>query len=435
VWSSNDWIWGGTREWPEESGNFFSVAASSDRAVALADNGRIAMSENGRIWTFHDLPGDIVPSDVVWAADLGEFLAVGDRLADTQSGRVAQPHVWRSLDGRTWGVRRFTAPSMNVRAIARGMGKYVAIADRSMPYSSDGVEWRGFTPVPGEVRFRDVAFGNNKFLVVDERGGLYLSLDGVTWNPAPTPFATTSLQGSIAVSHTGDGWLLTGKSVSYFSADLVEWIPSSPGISFAQGEFIDDTGSASSTDAQTWHRRRLSGTFSDDLLWHPQRVAFRNSVLTFGSNGHISQSGDWRDYVGEWKGEQFTGGELAQPAIAGDDADPDRDGLGNLLEYALGLNPKHADAQDAISYGEDQLDVGWGTPQPTAKFSFPSGRDSYGMKLRVEFSDDLIFWKLGDPEAHRITEASTTTEMRERIAIHHLIGSRPSKWMRLRASR
>lgn len=170
-------------------------------------------------------------------------------------------------------------------------------------------------------------------------------------------------------------------------------------------------------------------------LWHPQRLAFRKSVLTFGRNGQISQTGNWRDYVGDWKREQFSDVELAQPAIAGDEADPDQDGLGNLLEYALGLNPKRADAQAAVTYGEGQLDVGWGTPQPTAKFSFPSWQNSYGVTLRIEYSDDLIIWKIADPMAHRAWETSTSSDARDRLAIHHLIGSSPSKWMRLRASR
>jgi hypothetical protein len=32
--------------------------------------------------------------------------------------------------------------------------------------------------------------------------------------------------------------------------------------------------------------------------------------------------------------------ELTNPTVSGDDADPDGDGIPNLLEYAFALNPK-----------------------------------------------------------------------------------------------
>ena len=43
-----------------------------------------------------------------------------------------------------------------------------------------------------------------------------------------------------------------------------------------------------------------------------------------------------------WKQENFTPQQLAQPGRAGDLDDPDRDGVANLLEYALGMDPNQA---------------------------------------------------------------------------------------------
>ena len=43
-----------------------------------------------------------------------------------------------------------------------------------------------------------------------------------------------------------------------------------------------------------------------------------------------------------WQAQYFTSAELANPAISGDDADPDGDGIPNLVEYALGLLPRTA---------------------------------------------------------------------------------------------
>jgi PKD repeat protein len=44
----------------------------------------------------------------------------------------------------------------------------------------------------------------------------------------------------------------------------------------------------------------------------------------------------------DWRFTHFTSGELLDPAISSHHADPDGDGLVNLLEYAFGLEPKLA---------------------------------------------------------------------------------------------
>ncbi len=43
-----------------------------------------------------------------------------------------------------------------------------------------------------------------------------------------------------------------------------------------------------------------------------------------------------------WRSRYFAPDELGDPAISGDQADPDGDGIVNLLEYALGLEPRVA---------------------------------------------------------------------------------------------
>ena len=48
--------------------------------------------------------------------------------------------------------------------------------------------------------------------------------------------------------------------------------------------------------------------------------------------------------IDAWRFARFTAAELADPAIGGDLGDADGDGLVNRVEYALGLNPKLADA-------------------------------------------------------------------------------------------
>jgi hypothetical protein len=56
-----------------------------------------------------------------------------------------------------------------------------------------------------------------------------------------------------------------------------------------------------------------------------------------------------------WRAARFTAEELLDPAISGDTADPDGDGLANLMEYALGLEPKTANVLPGPVVESDHL--------------------------------------------------------------------------------
>lgn len=53
--------------------------------------------------------------------------------------------------------------------------------------------------------------------------------------------------------------------------------------------------------------------------------------------------------IDQWRFNHFTVEELADASVSGDAADPDQDGIVNILEYAFGLNPKLADVNGAPS--------------------------------------------------------------------------------------
>ena len=85
--------------------------------------------------------------------------------------------------------------------------------------------------------------------------------------------------------------------------------------------------------------------------------------------------------------EYFTPTELADPMISGPAADPDDDGLNNMLEYALGLNPRQPDAASArptvaISTGYLEL-------------TFIRRNDAGDLSYVPEVSDDLLTWHSG----------------------------------------
>jgi len=79
-----------------------------------------------------------------------------------------------------------------------------------------------------------------------------------------------------------------------------------------------------------------------DLIYGNQSVTNTGFIPTY-QNG-VKLEGAEPPTSGEspyqlWQNQYFTAAELANPAYSGDAADPNHDGLPNLLKYAMGLNP------------------------------------------------------------------------------------------------
>ncbi len=88
-----------------------------------------------------------------------------------------------------------------------------------------------------------------------------------------------------------------------------------------------------------------------------------------------------------WKAQHFTPVEQADALISGPEADPDHDGLTNLMEYALTGLPKFADAADRFDFSETT----WhGLPALTCRFTL--NRRVGDVIIEPEFSTDLLTW-------------------------------------------
>jgi hypothetical protein len=79
---------------------------------------------------------------------------------------------------------------------------------------------------------------------------------------------------------------------------------------------------------------------ADALAEGPESVILTVSADYSFSGGGSAQVdiADWP--VDQWRFENFTAEELEEPLVSGLEADPEGDGLSNLLEYALGGDPK-----------------------------------------------------------------------------------------------
>ncbi len=107
------------------------------------------------------------------------------------------------------------------------------------------------------------------------------------------------------------------------------------------------------------------------------------SITLGGSPG----TDEARRTIGDWKRERFSVAELADPAISGDLADGDGDGLSTLMEYALGADPHRPDAYllpGVVSVLED------GEHYPGMRFRRSSGAGD--LDYVIETSGNLIDW-------------------------------------------
>jgi len=104
--------------------------------------------------------------------------------------------------------------------------------------------------------------------------------------------------------------------------------------------------------------------------------------------------------VALWLRERFNEADLANPAITGDLADPDGDGVVNLVEYALDLDPRvGSTAPGQVS----ATATDW-----TFTYTRPPGRTD--VTVAVQFSANLTEWSTGGVSHGRVSVASDSTE-------------------------
>ncbi len=94
---------------------------------------------------------------------------------------------------------------------------------------------------------------------------------------------------------------------------------------------------------------------------------------------YLYVDGGWASF----RSSCFSGSELADSGISGEAADPDGDGISNLLEYAFGLNPREADSRPLLRLNTvgNSLQLGY-TPSSGAT----------DLSFTLQSSPDLRTW-------------------------------------------
>ena len=106
----------------------------------------------------------------------------------------------------------------------------------------------------------------------------------------------------------------------------------------------------------------------------------------------------------QWRALHFTQAELANPAISSADADPDRDGRRNLLEYAHHKNPRVADGDGEFA---GRMETLIGPPVQTGYvIRFTRRQAPTDLNYLLEVSPDFNSWLSGGAVAQEILPAS-----------------------------
>ena len=91
----------------------------------------------------------------------------------------------------------------------------------------------------------------------------------------------------------------------------------------------------------------------------------------------------------------FTPAEQADPLVSGGEADPDNDGLSNVLEQAMGLNPREADANGktvGLTKSVAGLQLGFRSAAAAVFDPVTSTFDLGGLQFEIEVSTALNAW-------------------------------------------
>ena len=223
-----------------------------------------------------------------------------------------------------------------------------------------------------------------------------LDITGFTWNTGgDAPWAgqtVTTRDGTDAaqsggITHSQSSWMET--TVSGSGALSFYWKVSSGGGDYLEF-YIDgalQTGRISGN--LDWTQKTYNLTSGDHI------VRWRYVKDTSGTTG--SDAG-WVDQVswipatggfGTWLATYFTPTEIANPAIGGANADPDKDGIPNLLEYAFGRDPKNGGGSDmALGRVTPEVVKVGGNNRLRVKFTLPDAFPA-DLVISVEASDTL----------------------------------------------
>lgn len=341
------------------------TATNGTLAVAVGDGGKILSSTDGVTWTPRSIPeyaAHITFRGITW--DGNRFVSVGrDYNYDIPvPGWVGL--IYTSADGITWTQRyRASNGGTSLNAIAWTGGKMIAVGESGTILSStDATTWTAVTiPGLGAPNVAGIAWGGGKFVITayTPNNGtcrVFTSTNGLDWINTSTGVGVLDWQDLRKISWLNDrfvasGWYSSLRTSTDEGQTFTTTRPQTeqtPAMAFGDGIYfaagVNHSNATADVDVLSLDGTNWYSFPAPTTADRQAAVFFKDTFITVGDNGEIWQSGNLKSSIGfsDWQLTNFPlGGEESLPT-----ADPDHDGRTNLLEYALGANPRLAEANN-----------------------------------------------------------------------------------------
>lgn len=125
-----------------------------------------------------------------------------------------------------------------------------------------------------------------------------------------------------------------------------------------------------------------SVSYTDDTVVPGSAYEYRVYAYNEAGDSEFSNIADGTAPIvyATWLNSNFSPAEIADPSISGNQQDPDADGLANILEYALGMDPNMQEPSPPIEVFVD-----------------PQGNENYaGLQFkRISYVDDINYVVVG----------------------------------------
>lgn len=354
------------------------IAAQYRHALALTRDGRV-VGWGAAWWGESTVPANL---DRVLAVSTGVTcsIALRDGTNDTLPAISVQPVGVRLTQHGTVSLSVTATGTGNLRyqwQINEG-GGWSAIADYTLApgYEITGSQTANLT-FNTQVYFHS---GRYRCLVTDEIGGI-ASQEAVIAIVFGRPIIVSSGTLTATVGQPLIHQIYASNSPTSYS---LNWTSGNPGPT----QFDTSLGKLTLTPNQP-------GTY-------PFTATATNELGTGTLTGTLTV----QSLRTAWTAANFNSTERADQSISGPNADPDGDGLANLLEYALGTNPWSANTPPAAS--TDAVD--W-----LYTYTRPSGQND--LSYEVEVSDNLISWTTAGVLHERMSTDGSTETWRARCPL------------------
>ena len=320
------------------------VTWTGSQFVSVGYSGSIITSSDGTSWSTQSSGTSQGINDIIWTGS--ELLAVGHGV------------ILSSEDGIVWNARiaaditsplfdESSATHVNLHAITWTGSHLVAVgSDGKILTSVDGYTWEIQTV--GDLALYNLTWTGEQLIAVGESGTILTSPEGFSWTER-TSGTSKHLKG---ICWTGKHLIATGRSgTALTSLDGISWSPQN----------ID------------------SIFYLNNVIWAG------NQVIAAGGSGYLfkSSSNEFNNPYSDW-----TQAHSLFSAFASESADPDGDGLNNLLEFSINSNPTLHEVERIpnLSFAIESIE---GSNIKTAFFSYFCNPNATNITYSIMGTDDL----------------------------------------------